>query len=573
MKGVQESVKLRNITITSFVTIFLNLFSIALGISYFIISRYSIFWDIFGVILIITLFENLLFIYFNLYKKDILRGKTLRISYGYLVLIIVAFLFMMLGNLLLSVTYSNSLLDNLGAYCMIYISYFGILIYGITFAIVDLIKLSSVNIHSLNYTIIPIKTVKFIRVKRILLKALVILSKSTFIVGIVFAVVIIFGSFEVVTTLIAIISGQFGIYFSFIFAANTILLLKLKRCKRTTIKYYRTAIIGLFVSGCLLMPLFLTNSTARNANKTFTSVFGGDWQERIPITAEEYFLKTPFTLTGYFLGAQPKDCIIQKNILFYDEEGIQLYFDAYMPLNGGTSLPGENSTIIRIHGGSWVSGDKGMMNMLQVNKYFAAQGYVVFDIQYGLDINPLFNLDPLTPDYKKGNFNIDDMLRHIGAFTHFLSNHSEDFGVNLNSVFVSGGSAGGQLASATGLAIASGNYTDIFSANLTIKGIIPLYPANGAMKFFGIGGSPEFKNPENLINADSPPCLIFQGTHDILNYFGISETFKNKYYAKGNKECAILWMPYGGHASDLFFSGYYNQIFLYFMERFLFLYH
>ncbi|MHA2475049.1 MAG: hypothetical protein ACXAES_17640, partial [Promethearchaeota archaeon] len=405
MKEAQRSINLRNITVTSSVTIGLNLFCIALGISYFVISRYSILWDILGVILLITLFENLLFIYFNLYKKNILKGKTVLISYGYLVLIILAFLFMMLGNLLLSVTYSTSLLGNLGAYCMIYISYFGILIYGIAFAIKDLIKLSSVNLHSLNYNIVKIKLAKFVRIKRYLMKTLVILSRSTFYVGIVFAVVIIFGSFEVVTTLIAIISGQFGIYFSFIFAANTILLLKLKRRKRTTKKYYRTAIIGLFVSGCLLMPLFLTNVTARNANKTFTSVFGGDWQERIPVSAGDYFLKTPFTLTGYFLGAQPKECLIQKNIQFYDDEGIQLYFDAYMPLNGGTSLPGENSTIIRIHGGSWVSGDKGMMNMLQVNKYFAAQGYVVFDIQYGLDTNPLFNLDPLTPDYKKGNFN------------------------------------------------------------------------------------------------------------------------------------------------------------------------
>ena len=573
MRDARRSIKLRNITVTSSVTICMNLFSIALGISYFVISRYSILWDILGVILLITLFENLLFIYFNLYKKNILKGKTVLISYGYLVLIILAFLFMMLGNLLLSVTYSTSLLGNLGAYCMIYISYFGILIYGIAFAINDLIKLSSVNLHSLNYNIVKIKLVKFVRIKRYLTKILVILSRSTFYLGIVFAVVIIFGSFEFVTTIIAIISGQFGIYFSFIFAANTILLLKLKRRKRTTKKYYRTAIIGFFVSACLLMPLFLTNATARNANKTFTSVFGGDWQERIPVSAGNYFLKTPFTLTGYFLGAQPKDCLIQKNIQFYDDEGIELYFDAYMPLNGGISLPGENSTIIRIHGGSWVSGDKGMMNMLQVNKYFAAQGYVVFDIQYGLDTNPLFNLDPLTPDYQKGDFNIDDMLRHIGAFTHYLSNHSEDFGANLNSVFISGGSAGGQLASATGLAIASGNYTDIFSANLTIKGIIPFYPANGAMKFFGIGGSLEFKNPENLITKDSPPCLIFQGTHDILNYFGISQTFKNKYTAEGNNECAILWMPYGGHASDLFFSGYYNQIFLYFMERFLCIYH
>jgi hypothetical protein len=93
------------------------------------------------------------------------------------------------------------------------------------------------------------------------------------------------------------------------------------------------------------------------------------------------------------------------------------------------------------------------------------------------------------------------------------------------------------------------------------------------MVFFGISGSGEFKHPEKLIDQNSPPCLIFQGTHDILNYFSISENIRDTYKAKGNDECAILWLPMAGHASDFYFSGYYNQIFLYFMERFLYLYH
>jgi len=244
-----------------------------------------------------------------------------------------------------------------------------------------------------------------------------------------------------------------------------------------------------------------------------------------------------------------------------------------MPLNNTEGLPGEISTIIRIHGGGWVSGDKGLMNMIQMNKYFAAQGYSVFDIQYGIANNPLFSLDPLTPDYKKGDFSIDDMMRHIGIFTKYLSNHSNKYGANLDSVFVSGGSAGGHLTIAVALAIASGDYSDLFSGNLTIKGLIPFYPANGQMGFFGVSGRDEFKNPEKLIETDSPPCLIFQGTHDILNYFSISRNIQDTYFAKGNENCAILWMPLGGHASDFYFTGYYNQIFLYYMERFMYLYH
>ena len=44
-------------------------------------------------------------------------------------------------------------------------------------------------------------------------------------------------------------------------------------------------------------------------------------------------------------------------------------------------LPGGNSVLIRIHGGGWKSGDKGLMNNAQMNKYYSL--HVVFDIQYG----------------------------------------------------------------------------------------------------------------------------------------------------------------------------------------------
>lgn len=573
MKEAKHSIKLRNLTVVSYITISLNLFSIISGIIYILQPLYSIIWNILGAIMLITLFENLIFIYLNLYKKNILKSRTHYISYGYLLFMIIAVPCMMLGNLLISVTYSNEITDTIGAYFLIYFSYFGILLYGLAFASLDIKLLSNIDLQLFKYSLFPTQSRKPLKKRKIARKILIFLSRFTFLLGVIFAIVIMFGSFEVVTTFVAIVSGQFGVFFSIIFLANTILLLKLKRRKRTTRKFYRTAIIGLFVSGSLLMPLFLTNATAQNADRSFSNVFGANWRSRIPNQANQYFLDAPFSLTGYLLGSQPKSCEINRNVLFYDDEGIRLHFDVYLPCNNGIDLPGDNSTLIRIHGGSWVSGDKGMMNMLQMNKYFAAQGYVVFDIQYGLDINPLFGIDPLTPDYKKGDFNIDDMMRHIGEFTKYLSSHAHEYGANLDSVFISGGSAGGHLANAVGLAIANGNYTDMFSANLTIKGIIPFYPANGAMKFFGLTGRPEFKYPERLVEENSPPCLIFQGTHDILNYFGISERIRDSYQNKGNTECAILWMPYGGHASDFYFSGYYNQIFLYFMERFMFLYH
>ncbi len=254
---------------------------------------------------------------------------------------------------------------------------------------------------------------------------------------------------------------------------------------------------------------------------------------------------------------------------------MKLYFDAYLPPNHGIGLPGQNSTIIRIHGGGWTTGDKGLDNMMQMNKYFAAQGYCVFDIQYGLnnESSILASLKFITPLNVQGNFSINDMVSQIGSFCQFLTVHQADYGANLSSVFISGGSAGGQLTCATALGIASGNYPSIFGTGITIRGFIPFYPANqGAASVDNNVSDPEFYNPALLVTANSPPCLDYQGSQDGLVNPAISYALQSTYTSHGNSHCAVIELPFGGHGSDLDFSGYYNSFFLYYMERFLYEY-
>lgn len=560
-------VNVKNLSIFGFN---LNSLCIVLGIIYLIIPTYSYLWDIFGILLSITLFENLLLAYLTsirVNKSTKLGNRINLICYINIIFTILAYLCMIIGNLLLSSSLSYRLIDNLGAFTIIHFCFFGILVFALSISIINFKNIKNKALWSLSKEANSVENLRNLRIKKSLKRFLTILTRLTFMIGILFGIVIVFGSFEILTTFIAMISAQFGIFFSLIFFANTLLFLKLKGPKLSRKKFYRNAIIGTLVSFLLVMPLALTNFTIYNAEKNFTATFGEEWKTKIPTEVEQYFLKTPFATPSYFLGIQTKECLIERNTLFYSGEGINLYFDAYMPLKGGENLPGENTVIIRIHGGSWIMGDKGTFNMLEMNKYLAAQGYVVFDIQYGLHDSLI------TPKYKAGDFNVDDMVRHIGIFTKYLSNHSVEYGANLNSVFLSGGSAGGHLTCAVSLAATSGDYPELFSPDLNIKGYIPFYPANGLLNFFGIDGKKEFLNPETMIESTSPPCLIFQGTHDIINYFGIVNTIRNTYLAHGNRECSIIWMLLGGHACDFYFSGYYNQIFLYYMERFLYLYH
>ena len=465
------------------------------------------------------------------------------------------------GNLLISTTISNGGAGFWAGEALTCFFYFGMLLFGLTKSILILKYVSTKREKS--YDSRPFRIMKLgYKMKRLIR----IFSQILFILGIIFAITTIFGSFEIVTTFIAIISGQFGLFFSFIFFANTLLLIKLKRNDWSKKKVRRKAITGSIISLILLLPFMIAGVTAFRAEINFSQTLGIHWQDKIPAEINQQFLHSPFTSTSYFLGESPKECIVLQNILYYQNGSLSLYFDAYLPENR-ISTPGQNSTLIRIHGGAWTSGDKGAFNNVQMNKYFAAQGYVVFDIQYGLK-----GISPTSSNTQIGDYNINDMLHHIGKFTTYLVNHSKEFGADITSVFISGGSSGGHLTCASALAISSGNYSEIFNQEIKIKGFIPFYPANGAMGFFGIDGRPEFKNPQMLIDKNSPPCLIFQGTHDILNYFGISLSFRDAYLKKSNNNCTILWMPFGGHGSDFYFSGYYNQIFLYYMERFLYIY-
>ncbi|MCA0173027.1 alpha/beta hydrolase [Bacillus sp. RAR_GA_16] len=209
---------------------------------------------------------------------------------------------------------------------------------------------------------------------------------------------------------------------------------------------------------------------------------------------------------------------------------------------------------------------------MQQNTYFANQGYAVFDIQYGLTTLSSYGLSSNVPDKVRGPFSIDDQVRHIGLFTKYLAEHEEEYGLDLSTTFISGGSAGGHLATASALAMTEGKYSDWFSDELKVKGLIPYYPANKGPALGGIPGTEDLLWPEQLVSEESPPALLFHGTHDTYVGYETAASFKETYAEHENDKAAVIYMPFGNHGSDFYFSGYYNQTFTYYMERFLALY-
>ncbi len=570
----------------------LNLACLIFGILYAVSPNYNIAWDIFGGVLFATIFGDMFLVYIidKGIDKTSRQGRRLnRGSYVFLFWISMTMLGMMIGNFLVSTTYITQTQQMFNCYALVFGSYFGLLGGGLLFSLAGLCYFSVARQVQASPEIVPTQS-PIARGGWRAIRIMLIVGDCTLLGwGVYFCINTLWGAelgvgaefheLGVFGGMMGVFVPMWSVFWGIIMLSTALFLIKLTQVYRKPKLSWAFGIIGLVVTGIMLVPPVATLAYTSEADATFAGAFGADWHSKINASTDAYFLQTRFAWPGYFLGIPQKNCIVIKDVLFYDgntglaiDAGIKLYFDAYLPPSNGIGLPGANSTLIRIHGGGWVMGDKGLGDMMEMNTYFAAQGYCVFDIQYGLnnDSNIFLSELPIMAANVLGNFTVDDMVRHIGLFCKNLTANNI-YGANLNSVFVSGGSAGGHLTCATALAIASKNYTDWFGTGLTVKGYVPFYPGNGMAGFLG-PSKPELVDPALLVNESSPACLVFQGTEDGLVYPGVSQVLKDTYTAHNNNVCAVLWMPLSGHAGDLYFSGFYNQFFLYYMERFLFLY-
>jgi acetyl esterase/lipase len=363
-------------------------------------------------------------------------------------------------------------------------------------------------------------------------------------------------------------------------ASATIILLKLLASRRFKHpkQYYAIAIIGFTITGINSVSLLATPFTINYANAEFTNVFGSNWENQIPNDINEKFLQIPYNFPSHFLTIPEKPIQVEKDILFYEGENISLYFDVYSPVSTPSQLPGKGSIVVNLHPGAWMSGGKGTWNMISTSKYLAGQGYVVFDIEYGL-INwfQYAAAAPDTPEHVMGNFTIEDQIRHIGIFTKLLEEElATTYRADLNSVYFMGRSAGAHLAGVCGLGYNYYFHNGTLSPNLTVKGIIPLYPPSAAPDL--LLKEDRETNPElyaaydltKLADPQDPPILIFQGTSDGQVSIEGVEILKLELETQG-VHCCLLKFPFAGHANDFVLNSNIGQVWAYYLERFLFL--
>jgi hypothetical protein len=138
---------------------------------------------------------------------------------------------------------------------------------------------------------------------------------------------------------------------------------------------YRSIVLTITTAIFILciLPFLSVYGIIRESEKNYKNAFT-DGGQPLPKERNNDFRAAVFSIPDYFYGIVTKDYSLKENIPFYEgkegvDKGVQLFFDVYTPK--GNKIPPEGyPVLIRIHGGGWIVGDKGLINIALACKIF-----------------------------------------------------------------------------------------------------------------------------------------------------------------------------------------------------------
>lgn len=239
-----------------------------------------------------------------------------------------------------------------------------------------------------------------------------------------------------------------------------------------------------------------------------------------------------------------------ESIPYADQSPFQK-LDVYLPPVGEKPYP----TIMGIHGGGFIARSKSLYGLLA--RYYAREGFAFVSINYRLA--PRDNYPAQVED-------------SFCALAWLYANQDE-FGFDPDSVIVTGGSAGGYLASMLATVDDPGQYLKDCPHDLPAED-----PVNAAVIFYGLydltimdqypgGAEPlepylgdEYENvpielleemsPIKQIDGSEPPFIILHGSDDNTIPAVMSERFYEE-LVKSGVDAELVVLPGAGHGFEI----------------------
>jgi acetyl esterase/lipase len=117
-----------------------------------------------------------------------------------------------------------------------------------------------------------------------------------------------------------------------------------------------------------------------------------------------------------------------KDVIYGDADGVALAMDVFTPTGHKNGIG-----IIDIASGAWHSDRNKIRDHMAARVYdiFCKKGYTVFAVRPG----------------SMSRFSVPDMVRHLRTATKWVQDHAGEYGIDPQNMGITGGSAGGHLAS------------------------------------------------------------------------------------------------------------------------------
>jgi len=305
------------------------------------------------------------------------------------------------------------------------------------------------------------------------------------------------------------------------------------------------------------MPFRQINRAHRDMRDALAVGLPGDPLRRLPLLIANQLQPEPLSWPRLFQTKRDVSGVsVTRDVAFCERPERTLYLDVYQPERADAAL---RPTIIAIHGGSWRQGDKGVYFEAH-HRLLAAQGYVVFDIQYR------FSQEAVYPAQ------LDD----VHAAMSWVADHAAEYGADPQRVALIGRSAGGFLALHAAYrapAALRPRAVAAYYPPVDLRLWEPLDPRSVVVSL--MGGLPR-DMPEAYddaaatahVDADSPPTLLIHGSRDALVPLEHSEALVRRLNA-AEVPHALLRVPWARHGFDGVINGPGSQLTQYHLDRFL----
>lgn len=243
-----------------------------------------------------------------------------------------------------------------------------------------------------------------------------------------------------------------------------------------------------------------------------------------------------------------------RNLQYGRAAGIDLRLDVYRRRDRPTGCP----TMMYVHGGAWVVGSKNDQG-LPMLIHLAARGWVCVTVNYRLSPHATF------PDH------LVDLKRAIA----WIRAHGAEYGADADFLVVSGGSAGGHLASLVALTANEPEYQPGFEdVDTSVRGCVAFYGVydfadryklrrhRGLAQLLeqrvmkaSLDEAPEAyekASPIARIHPGAPPFFVIHGDRDTLAPVAEARRFVEDFRQKGHGEVAYAEIRGAQHAFEIF---------------------